>query len=1847
MQEKKRIEGYRLSAQQRRLCETARWWAVYKAVVEVEVDAEVDEARLRRAVEEVVGRHEALRTELRKAAGMKESLQVIREVGEVEWEQGGEGAERVYEEEVRRESGEEGGAAVRVRVSKGVGSSRVVISVAGMSGDEQTMKNIVEEVFAFYSSDDSTTLTETPVRYVQFSEWQNELLESEESEAGKEYWAKQRQSSNQRLIYPFEINPSNKTEFKPTVLDLPIEPQLAASINRIAESHKTTAANIALGCWSVLISRLCGDHHPEIALASPARSYEELQSAIGLYQKWLPISLSASPNIPFNDLLDQIHRAKEDALHWQDYFLWGATQQETQSYPTACYEYIELGSGHSGRGLRWQITNEYVCVDRYKLKLVVVDKRGHLSFHLHFDSNLFLSEDISRLADQLITLLQSVSDKPEGAIGKFEILSHAERQRLLVDFNNTEIEYEKDKCIHDLFAEQAERTPNNVAVVVDRQTVTYAELNARANQLAHRLRSLGVEPDVRVAICVERSLDSIVGLLGILKAGGAYVPLDVAQPKRRLAFMLEDANASVLLTQKRLVDSLPEQKARVVCLDRDWPEIALESKENPVSHAELENLVYVVFTSGSTGRPKGVMIEHRQLLNYVNAIQQRLDFPRDASFATVTTMAADLGNTVIFPSLLGGGTLHVVSQERASDSEAIGEYFTREQIDCLKVVPSHLAALLTSGKAEEVVPQKRLVMGGETCRWELVEQVRRLRPACEIYNHYGPTETTIGVLTYRATEGRGDTRSATVPLGRPIANAKIHLLDAEMQPVPVWSTGELFIGGDGLARGYLQRADLTAEKFIPDPFSQHGERLYRTGDLARYLPDGNIEFLGRADDQVKYHGYRVELNEIRCALNRHAQVRNSLVIIAKDKNGNDVIMAYYVSRREIDASELRAIVSETILEETLPNVYVHLKKIPLTLNGKIDYRALPTLEEVRQQGKQSYIAPVTDTEQRVAEIYAQVLGIERVSRHENFFELGGHSLLATQVISRVRAAFNIDVPLRSLFESPVLAELARSIDAANAAGQSLSEPSIKPVPREGNLPLSFAQQRLWFLHQLDPSSFAYNIARAVRLSGSLDLNALEKTLSEIIRRHESLRTRFATLDGQPVQVIEDARAVTLEPISLLHLPESDRLLHATELAKQEARQPFDLELGNLIRVKLVKLGDDDHIVIMTMHHIISDEWSMAILVKEIAHLYDCYCTGRHSQLEELDIQYADFAVWQRAWLSGDVLEKQLQYWKKQLGGNLKPLNLPTDRQPSTESYRGGAEAVEISKEVYEAVKRLSQEQGATVFMVMLAAFKAMLAKYTGEDEIVVGTDVANRNRVEVENIIGFFVNHLVLRTDLRGNPTFREMVKRVREVAIGAYAHQDLPFDKLVAVLRPDRDLGQTPLFQILFLLESLPAEEFQLSGLKLSHLEASTNTTKYDLTVFMLETQDGLVGVWRYNTDLFDASTIKRIAGHFNTLLSTAIANPDLKLDALDIYTEEEKRQREAENREHKESKLNRLKSARRKVVNVSQESLVTIDKLNCGENSILMAQPAAGNVDLIDWARINKESIEAKLLEHGAILFRGFNKGSLLEFEQFAAALCPELFEEYGDLPRQEISNKVYASTPYPSHLDILFHNESSHMNRWPMKIWFMCLQPPLSGGQTPFADSRLILNSLSPRIRDRFADLGILYVRNFTDGLDVSWQQFFRTSDKLQVERFCLDADISFQWTANNSLRTTKWAPAITSHPKTGDAVFFNQILAHHISCLQKDVKDSLLQLFDEHHLPRNVYYGDGSPIEDDVIDHLIALYDRQAVKFDWRLGDILMLDNMLSAHGRSAFSGNRKVVVTMGEMVGKQQALTNRG
>ncbi|MEH2094791.1 amino acid adenylation domain-containing protein [Nostoc sp.] len=1092
-------------------------------------------------------------------------------------------------------------------------------------------------------------------------------------------------------------------------------------------------------------------------------------------------------------------------------------------------------------------------------------------------------------------------------------LTEQERHKILVEWNDTKVDYPKHLCIHELFEAQVEKTPESIAVVFKEQQLTYQELNHRANKIAYYLQSLGVSPEVLVGICVERSLEMIVGLLGILKAGGAYVPLDPTYPKERLSFMLSDSQVQVVLTQQKFVEGLTASEAKLVCLDSDW-ELINRHQENPTSNATAENLAYVIYTSGSTGTPKGVAVTHRAVnrlvcnTNYVNFVPSN-------RVAQASNTSFDAATFEIWGSLLHGARLVIIPQDVVLSPQKFAAYIDEQGISVLFLTTALFNQLAS------VVPQafknlQHLLFGGEAVDPKSVKMVLRNGAPQRLLHVYGPTESTTFTCWYQVQDIPEGTTN--VPIGRPISNTQIYLLDSKLQPVPIGTTGELYIGGDGLARGYLNRPELTEEKFISNPFEKVGDsRLYKTGDLARFLPDGNIEFIGRVDNQVKIRGFRIELGEIEALLSQHADVQQAVVIAREDIPGDKRLVAYLVPKQKVDLSvnTLKGFLQEKLPHYMMPAVFVILDSLPLTPNGKVDRQNLPACDRTRPDLEERFVAPRNPIEEKLAAIWAELLGLDLIGVNDNFFYLGGHSLIATQMLSRLREVFPVELSFGQIFENPTIASLAQLLTQDNKE-QHEQRLAIKRIPHEGLLPVSFAQERVYFIQQLAPENSAYQFQAKIRFRGQLDVTVLHQCLDEIVQRHEIFRTTYPAVNGKLFQVINPHEPISFKVIDLQALPESEQEAEAQKLCEEEVQQPFDMNQLPLVKWVLLKLSEQEHQLIHIEHHMAHDGWSFNVFLGELLELYPAFCADKPSPLTEPRLQFADFAHWQREWVNTAEAQAQLTYWQQKLSGSSPLLELPYDRpRPTEQTYNGDQVRMELPSDLCESLRVVSRQAGATLFMTMLGAFLVILHRYTKQDDISIGTAVANRRMQEIEKLIGMIVNNLVLRTDLSGNPTFRELLDRVRQVTLEAYANEDLPFDKVVDVLKPIRNLSYNPLFQVMFSFHDSAMPDLSLPDLDISlHEPISNKSAKFDLDFLVIPRFEqsvqngakrgakGITLVLEYNSDLFDAATIQQMLEQYQKLLKGIVANPEQRISQLPLLTQTQQQLLVEWNQTHRE---------------------------------------------------------------------------------------------------------------------------------------------------------------------------------------------------------------------------------------------------------------------------------------------------------------------------------------------------------
>ena len=1335
------------------------------------------------------------------------------------------------------------------------------------------------------------------IQYADFAHWQQQWLRGEVLDVQLAYW-KQQLAGVPTLQLPTDHPRPAVQTFRGARHFLTLSPTLTQALKTLSQRHGVTLFMTLLAAFQTLLHRYTGQDDIAVGSLIANRDRVELEGLIGFFVNTLVLRTDFSGDLSFRELLVRVREVTLGAYEHQDVpyeklleelrlprdlsrnplfqvmFVLHNTPQQTLELPGLTVSPLEIDPGTA----RFDITLEFW------------ETQEGLRGRFEYSSDLFETATIARMAGHLQSLLEGIVADPEQHLSQLPLLTADERHRLLVEWNTNTASYPDDQCIHSVFEAQVTRTPDAVAVVCGDESLTYRELNRHANQVAHYLLTLGIGTEALVGLCIERSLAMVVGLLGILKAGAAYVPLDPTYPLERLVFMLEDAQPPVVLTQERLVAALPAYRAQMVCLDAHWPTIAQYSDENPVSGVTADNRAYLLYTSGSTGRPKGVLGVHRATLNALAWMWQIYPLAMHEVCCQKTSISFGDSIQELLGPLLRGIRTVLIPDAVLKDLSRFVQILAVHRVTRLILVPSLLQALLdTYGDLQNRLPSLKLwFAGGEALSRDLWQRFRERLPHSRLINLYGASEASDDTTWYDTSLMPNEL--AYVPIGRPIANTQVYVLDQHLQPVPIGVPGELYVAGAGLTRGYLNLPELTAERFIPHPFSREpGARLYKTGDVVRYRPDGNIEYIGRSDHQVKLRGIRIELGEIEATLAQHPAVRETIVILHEDVHGEPRLIAYVVPAQEAEPSgrELRRFLEKHLPAAMAPATFIMLETLPLTPSGKVNRRALPDPSPLRSAIEDLYVAPRTPIEQQVAAIWCNLLGLERVGIQDNFFELGGHSLLAMRLLSRIRDVTQVEISLLNFFEAPTVIGMVAIIETAKRAEQRLTAPAIKPIPRGGMLPVSIAQEYFWLFDQILPGLPLFNIPYIIRLRGALNIEILEQSFNEIIKRHEALRTTFASVDGQLVQVIVPALSMSLTVRDLQALPESMQEGAVQQLLQEESQRPFDLSQAPLLRGCILRLGEQEHMLLVTLHHIVCDGWSLGVLMHELTVLYDAFLAGVPSPLSALPIQYADFAAWQRQWHHNPVMKAQLAYWQAQLHDPLPRLELPTDSSRGTTlPLHTARQPLELSRTLFEALKDLAQQTGSTLFMTCLTAFKVLLYGYTGQEDLCVATLVANRTRHETEGMIGLFANTMILRTALGGNPTCREVLQRVRATTLAAYIHQDLPFEELVRTLEHARNIQRTSLCQVMLIWQNTILQPQQGSAQTLSFetIEQSVVAphvalTTFDIILILRERSQGISGTCIYRVDLFDVATINRMLDDFQYVLTCLSTQPEQTL--------------------------------------------------------------------------------------------------------------------------------------------------------------------------------------------------------------------------------------------------------------------------------------------------------------------------------------------------------------------------------
>jgi len=1364
----------------------------------------------------------------------------------------------------------------------------LLLTVHHIVADGWSMGVLTAELMALYqafSQGQPDPLPALTLQYGDYAVWQRRWLSGEVLQRQSEYWQQTLDGAPAVLTLPTDRPRPAQQDYTGGNVDVLLDPRLSAGLKALSQRHGVTLFMTMMSAWALLMSRLSGQTDVVIGAPVANRSRTEVEGLIGMFVNTLALRIDTSGAVNVEALLARVKAQTLAAQAHQDLpfeqVVEIARPLRSLAHSPLFQTTLNWDSSVGPQLALADLTLEGVAgpgdVAKFDLTLTLGEVNGAIRGTLNYATALFDALTIKRYIGYFERLLEAMNSGEQTVLEQVPLLAPDERQRLLYDFNATVRDYPQTLTVHGIFQQQAAAHPKAVAAVHGAHSLSYFELNAQANRLAHHLIAHGVQPGDHVAILLPRSLELLVAQLAIAKCAAAYVPLDINAPSERQAFMVEDCRAVALLTLSSEVIDYTAPR-----IDLDTLTLNGQPTHNPNLVQSSETLAYIMYTSGSTGTPKGVMVPHRGIGRLV-LNNGYADFNAQDRVVFASNPAFDASTMDIWGPLLNGGRVVIIDHQTLLDPNAFGRELSASGATILFVTTALFNQYV------QLIPQalkglRMLLCGGERGDPAAFRRLLAEAPALRIVHCYGPTETTTYATTFEVREVAENAES--VPIGGPIGNTQVYVLDAYQQPVPMGVTGELYIGGQGVALGYLNRPDLTAEKFLRDPFSETpGALLYRTGDLARWLAPGQLDCIGRNDDQVKIRGFRIELGEIESRLLNCAGIREAVVLARRDGQDATRLVAYYTAHDGVlDSAELHAQLHARLPEYMVPTAWVQLDVLPLNNNGKVDRKALPAPTQEALLSR-VYEAPANPLEISLAQVWAEVLQVEQVGRHDNFFELGGHSLLAMRMLSQVRQQLGVELALADLFANPELAAVANVLSQAERS----SLPPILPAPRDQALPLSFAQQRLWFLAQMGGGNTAYNIPLGLHLRGRLDAEALHRALARIVARHESLRSRFAQLNDEAQVLIAPVDSgLSLIEEDWRQQPQTDEALRA--LIETEARGPFNLQDGPLIRGRLLRLADEHHVLLLTMHHIISDGWSMGVLTRELMALYQAFSHGEDDPLPPLALQYADYAVWQRRWLSGEVLQRQSDYWQQTLAGAPALLSLPTDRpRPAQQDHHGGSVEIVLDEQTSAGLKALCQRHAVTPYMVLMSAWAMLLARLSGQSDVVIGSPVANRTRAEIEGLIGMFVNTLALRIDTSGDLTGAALLARVKAQTLAAQAHQDLPFEHVVEITRPLRSLSHTPLFQTLVSWDSSVAPALALDGLTLEGVAGENHFVKFDLSLSLGENPQGIRGALRYATALFDESTVRRFVGYLQRLLAALVSDDQALLAQVNLLAAEE----------------------------------------------------------------------------------------------------------------------------------------------------------------------------------------------------------------------------------------------------------------------------------------------------------------------------------------------------------------------
>lgn len=1687
------------------------------------------------------------------------------------------------------------------------------------------------EIYNAYKQDKQPVLL-PPKPYSTYIKW----LEKQDKEASSQYWGGYL-DSYKALATVLNSGVSGKPDgtYDNRIEAFELGKERAVKLQELSVKTKVTLGVIFQTVWGIILSRYNATNDVVFGTMVSGRPTDiiGIESMVGLFTNLIPVRVRYKATDKFSELLYSVQEAAITGNGHHHHSL--AEIQSAHPLKQNLFDHIVVFQNFP---VEKQIEGLAVAgTENDQAELVLsgveaftqtnydfnirIQTGGASQIELLYNANVIPQHFIEDVRKHITGVIDQVLADSTREIGSISLTGD---EPLVIGNKTSQEGHDQRITISTLFENQVAENPEGTAVVSDGVAYSYQHINEKSNQLAHYLReTYAVKADDLIGVVAEKSEQLVIALLGILKSGGAYLPVEPDCPKERMASIFTDAGAKLVITESEIMFGLFENyRGDCFALDIQLHELET-SRLNPERINCASDLAYVIYTSGSTGTPKGVMIEHRSLINLCEWHKAFYQVTAESRATMYAEINFDASVWETFPYLLSGACLYPLSKNVKLNLDDLVSFYSDNRITHT-FLPTPVAEMLIDTSAHNIPEGLKILVGGDKLR-------KVADTKLDIYNNYGPTESTVVTTAVRIKDLDNTDK---IPIGLPIDNLMVYVVDEHMNPVPKGIKGELCIGGAGVARGYLNREELTRESFLDNPFGDEG-KIYKSGDFVRVLPDGNIEFLGRQDDQVKIRGRRIELEEIEKSIQKQQDVQNALVLpIHKDGEVRDLV-AYIVAETDMDTKALQASISRLLPDYMVPRYYITLNRFPITSNGKIDKKALPApvLEET---GKAGYVAPGNETEQELAKIWEEVLGVSPIGIKDNFFNLGGHSLKATQVMSKLLKYLDCKVELADIFTYPTIEELAVLIDGNT---EEKYQP-IPPLPQQELYEVSYAQKRIWLINQMEETLVSFNSPGAYVLKGALNIEVFNNAFNAVVERHEILRTTFVLQGDNVMQKIHAFDRYNFK-IDFIDLSQnSGAWEEAAGIADKEAYHPFDLEKGPLLRAKLLKVDRDEFLFLLTMHHIISDGWSMEVIVSEVKELYDAFTAQKESPLSPLKIQYKDYAAWQNNLMKGGAFEKDKQYWLNRFNDGVVPLDLPVDYpRPQVRPNNANVIKVELDNELTKKLKGLSDTYDASLYMVVLALLNVLFYKYTRQNDIVIGSPIVNRDHPDLDGQVGLYLNTLAMRNTLKEDSPFSDFLTSVRTNTLEAYQHQPYPFDHLVTDLNIKRDFSRSPLFDIGFTWQNtqglLNKDSGKLGDLKVEAYDQNFKQVKADFWVEG-EEDDGLIKfVFSYLTDLYKKETVEGIISDLREIIRKVVQQPESDIKSiLELAAKPDENITPMKN-ESKKKNLERFLKTKKKSVDIESKPLVSESFDPVAPDYPLVLKPVENNVLLADWIDKNQAYIKKKLLTYGGILFRDFHIHSSGSFQQIVQKLGKDQMEYVNrSSPRSMVDNKVYTSTDHPADQLINMHNELSYSHTWPMQILFFCLLPSEKGGETPIADSRKVLSHLDEKIISNFRKKGLLYVRNIVDGIGLSWREVYQTDDKQDVEQYCKTHNIDFEWISDQHLRQTWKRDAIRKHPVSGEEVWFN----HGFFYNSHTIDDHMREAFkDISNLPFNTYYGDGSPIEIGAVNGLREAYEKSKVAFAWQKGDILLLDNMLMAHGRNPYEGDRKILVAMTDPV----------